>query len=403
MRILLTLFLIWLSLCLNAETRQGKAVVFDAGSSGTRVFVYDWTLESGQELVTITLPPKRVKKINGGLTSFSKDTNKIPDYLHQLINFAKTIVGENHIKTTPLYFAATAGLRLEEQRNPEGYKKIINKVTLTLDNSGFVIADKPRTISGQEEAAYAWVNINSLEKQLPQILSGEGLGIGVVEMGGASFQIAFLPKEKPKEHAFIVNLAGKHIALYAYSYGDLGENEARKVFSNDEYCEWGGKNHEKVGSFDKCRESILKNIAKLKGQECANCGIGPIFQPRIIEIANRFYGVGSLGFLRENFDIKNINAQNLRRSGIKICDVPFEQAVKEIPKLKDKINLIKQQCFSLSYFSAVLTGHEKIGDNALGFPGNTTKLIAKQNINGQEISWTYGLLMLEIGKFLAKR
>lgn len=399
---IITWFLLAMTLVgphLYAETRQGKAVVFDAGSTGTRVFIYDWSLKSEHNLVDINLPLGRTKKTNGGLTSFTQDVSKISDYLNQLLNFAKKIVGKKNIKTTPLYFAGTAGLRLEQQRNPQGYAKIMSKIKEVLENSGFIIADQPRVISGQEEAAFAWVNVNALEKKLPKILNGEDLGIGVVEMGGASFQIAFLPKTKPQSEAFLINLANKVLTLYAYSYGDLGENEARKLFANKEYCEWG-QVYNKPGNFEKCREAILENILRLKGKECDACGIGPIFQPRLAELTQEFYGVGSLGFLRENFGIHAINANNLKKAGEKICNVTLKEAITKVPALRNKIDLLKNQCFNLAYFSAVLTGHEQIGDNALGFPGNTTSLIAKQDINHQEVSWTYGFLMLNIDKFL---
>lgn len=386
----------------EAHPRHGKAVVFDAGSTGTRIFIYDWSQKSEHDLVEINLPSGRTKKINGGLTSLRDDVTKIPKYLNQLINFANKLVGQKNIKTTPLYFAATAGLRLEQQRNPQGYKKIMDKIKEVLKNSGFVIADEPRVISGQEEAAYAWVNVNALEKKLPQILAGLDLGLGIVEMGGASFQIAFLPKIKPQSEAFLINLGDKVITLYAYSYGDLGENEARRLLANKEYCEWNHADN-KAGNFDKCREAILAKIVSLKGKECDNCGIGAIFQPRLAELAQEFYGVGSLGFLIENFGIHTINAENLKKAGEKICNVTFKEAITKVPRLRNKIDLLKNQCFNLAYFSAVLTGHERIGDNALGFPGNTTRLIAKRDINHQEVSWTYGYLMLNIDKFLKQK
>jgi apyrase len=384
---------------LHAEVRQGKAVVFDAGSTGTRVFIYDWSQKVAHSLVDINLPAGRTKKIEGGLTSFGQHIPKISGYLNQLIKFAKKIVGEENIKTTPLFFAATAGLRLEQQRNPEGYAKIMAKIKEVLEGSGFVIADEPRAISGQEEAAFAWVDVNALEHRLPKILAGQDLGIGIVEMGGASFQIAFLPEAKPQSQAFPINLANKILTLYAYSYGDLGENEARRLLVNKEYCEWGHDNN-KAGNFDKCREAILAKILSLKGKECDSCGIGPIFQPRLAELTQKFYGVGSLGFLIENFGIHTINARNLKKAGDNICNVTFKEAVTKVPTLRNKKDLLKKQCFNLAYFSAVLTGHEKIGDNALGFPGNTTRLIAKRDINHQEVSWTLGYLMLSIDKFL---
>jgi len=380
---------------------SGKAVVFDAGSSGTRVYVYDWEMaKASGELPAISLKPGRTKKVSPGIATLSNNVDQILAYLKPLIDFAKDIVGKD-ISTTPLYFAGTAGLRLEQQRNPQGYGSVIAKVKEVLNDSGFKIAREPGPISGQEEGAFAWVAVNSLLKKLPKILLGEDLGTGIVEMGGASLQVAFLPAVAPKIKDYVIQLDHKKpLVLYAHSYGDLGQNEARAKFSNIAYCEWDHdfSNDAKAGDYDKCRADIVRKIIEAEGKECETCGIGAIFQPKLDDIAEEFYALGSLGFLSENFGLDVINAQNLRELGQKICNVPFSQAAKSMSGLGGKRELMETQCFNLAYYSAVLSGNEKVDENGIGFPGNSTKLISKNKIGSEEVSWTYGLLLLDLAR-----
>lgn len=384
----------------SQPVKSGKAVVFDAGSSGTRVFIYDWQIGANKnEIPVIKLPENRTKKVSPGLATFGNNIEKIAAYLAPLIDFAKEVVGKSEIEKTPLFFAGTAGLRLEQKRDPASYQRIIDKTKDLLTKSGFKLAFGPGFISGQEEGAFAWLNVNSLLNKLPDIINGKDLGIGIVEMGGASFQLAFLPKNPPIKEAFSINLAGKNLVLYSHSYGDLGENEARSKFSNKEFCEWGNDNK---GDFDKCRKTIINNIINIKGKECEQCGLGDIFQPKLSEVAKEFYALGALGYLPLNFNIETVNANNLRKKGLEICNVAFKDAVLTMPALKNNTDMMKKQCFNLAYYSAVLTGNEKYEENGLGFPGDTTMLIAKNSINNQEISWTYGLLMLNIEKFVTE-
>ncbi len=403
----LLLLMCW-PMSLVAQTSQiekpqsGKAVVFDAGSSGTRVFIYDW--EKGTvkaELPKIALPQGRTKKVSPGIATFSKNVDGISDYLTPLIDFAKLAVGSDDISKTSLFFAGTAGLRLEQLRNPEGYQKVMNKTKELLQKSGFKITREPGVITGQEEGVFAWVNVNALENRLPKIIEKQDFGIGIVEMGGASFQVAFLPKLPPQQEGYPINLAGKPFVLYAYSYGDLGENEGRAKFSNKEYCEWGDfQNQKSVSDFDKCLKVIVNRIIEKYGMECEECGIGKIFQPRLREISETFYALGALGYLTPSFGITSVNARILEATGKRICNKTFAEAMKEMTALKDNVDLMKRQCFNLAYYSAVLSGNEKHGEDGIGFPGNTTQLIAKNSINGQETTWTYGLLLLHLSNSL---
>ena len=52
--------------------------------------------------------------------------------------------------------------------------------------------------------------------------------VGLLEMGGASAQIAFLPEGDPLANMFPVTLNGVHYKLYAHSYLAYGQNYSQE-------------------------------------------------------------------------------------------------------------------------------------------------------------------------------
>lgn len=72
---------------LSAQDRF--AVLFDAGSSGTRVHVYQYAPpERAGQYATVRLPSLKMKT-NPGLSSFAPDGDGVADYIQPLIDFAR--------------------------------------------------------------------------------------------------------------------------------------------------------------------------------------------------------------------------------------------------------------------------------------------------------------------------
>jgi Golgi apyrase len=96
-------------------------VILDAGSSGTRVYIYKWKNHakaakdaSAAELKALPkIKLKENKKIHPGVSSFAEKPSQIgPDHLKQLIEIALDEVPDSKISETPVYLMATAGMRL---------------------------------------------------------------------------------------------------------------------------------------------------------------------------------------------------------------------------------------------------------------------------------------------------
>ncbi|KAF7363834.1 Golgi apyrase [Mycena sanguinolenta] len=227
-------------------------IIMDAGSSGTRLFVY---LASDQWTTDKKEPPKigmmfQGKKKSGGIADLVKEDSKELEarakaYLHEPIEQAKEFFKKQELdghkmQRIPLYMLGTAGMRDLAKKPRDLLETAINRY---LKNCGFdcnVTEGRGyRTISGEEEAAYGWIAANwslgtfmELKQQSPQ-------KYGYLEMGGASAQIAFLPHKHELTPEQLgdgditrVTLGGVELDLFLKTY-DLGSNKAWNEYEEE--------------------------------------------------------------------------------------------------------------------------------------------------------------------------
>ncbi|XP_074602933.1 uncharacterized protein LOC141856500 isoform X1 [Brevipalpus obovatus] len=187
------------------------AVMIDAGSSGSRVHLYTWPPYSEENRGLIKARMLKdykgqdlQKQITPGLSSFANHPEDAFDYIYPLIEFANRNIPQNKHKETPLYILATAGMRLLSSASQE---IILNNLRESVkSNSSFLFSSSNvEVITGKEEGIYSWISVNYLLNRYDHSLSSEhtvainfGNGnttrpqtVGMLEMGGASVQIAF--------------------------------------------------------------------------------------------------------------------------------------------------------------------------------------------------------------------
>ena len=97
-------------------------VILDAGSSGTRIYIYRW-LDNARarkdasqaelkSLPVIDTKDKWTLKTHPGVSSFGETPNLIgPDHLKPLYEHALDIIPEDQVSDTPIFLLATAGAR----------------------------------------------------------------------------------------------------------------------------------------------------------------------------------------------------------------------------------------------------------------------------------------------------
>jgi len=213
-------------------------VAIDAGSTGSRVYIYEYTTPRGQLIPTIHLAEDItndpatawVKKIKPGVSSFADNTSEIEPYITQFTNYISQKIPSTIDKATvPVIFQASAGMRVLEKSTQDN---IVKKIKLTLASNGFS-KNLVEVITGQDEGIYGWLGINYLLGNLTK--ERRQLTAGILDMGGSSFQVAFEPRASytPTTDGHIKDIAigHHHYNIYSVSYSGYGEISARKKWT----------------------------------------------------------------------------------------------------------------------------------------------------------------------------
>lgn len=261
------------------------AVIIDAGSSGSRVYIYVWPPHSGdtRQLLQIRLLHDHLGKdvyhsITPGLSSCASHPANATDYMAPLLRFAAEHIPKEKHKSSPLYILATAGMRLLPKTDQDlildNLRKNILKSFSFLFTPGNV-----QVISGKEEGIYSWVSINYLMGRFDHTFAKAPLveveveydkkklkrmnTISMMEMGGASTQVAFeitsteqynvlkstFPGHSLNDMVSEFNLGcqehdtNHQYRLFVTTYLTLGANAARKMYSNYLIDNWTDHNY----------------------------------------------------------------------------------------------------------------------------------------------------------------
>ncbi|CAI5758790.1 unnamed protein product [Candida verbasci] len=221
-------------------------VIIDAGSKGSRVYIYNWlnpkiALQKGVNLEIFKPLSKRIdkedeidsdpesetevdtkrktlfpkiqakrrwhKKITPGISSFNKSPHKIgKHHLSKLLSKASKVVPKSQHYRTPIFLHSTGGMRLLQP--PEQQQILDNICKYFQSNSDFFIPDcasHVNVIDGDFEGLYGWLAINSLIGSFDDPDSHKHgknhTTYGLLDMGGASTQVVFQPNQTEiKEH-----------------------------------------------------------------------------------------------------------------------------------------------------------------------------------------------------------
>lgn len=235
--------------------KHSYGIILDAGSSGTRVYVYKWKTAAHarasdsskelQRLPEVETKKKWRKKVHPGVSTFGEKPEEVgPEHLAPLIDFALEIVPPEEVENTPIFLLATAGMRLlpEYQRaqvleNICGYFQRNTK--FQLPDCGLHV----QVIPGETEGLYGWIAANYLLGgfDVPdEHQHGNGHHTyGFLDMGGASAQIAFAPNatesEKHAEDLKLLRLRrvnGENLEhrVFVTTWLGFGANEARRRY-----------------------------------------------------------------------------------------------------------------------------------------------------------------------------
>ncbi|TNN07932.1 Ectonucleoside triphosphate diphosphohydrolase 1 [Schistosoma japonicum] len=208
------------------------SVVIDAGSTSSKLHLYKWVDEpfrSNGKVIEVTN-----EKVSPGISDYIDEPIKSYETMEPKLTKLTASLSVKQKKHTPVYLAATAGMRLKLIEDPLGSLDLFSVIRQYLRQSGLQIEtpnERIRLLYGGEEGLYGWVSVNYI---LGNIREGKRTSpsetVGSLDLGGASTQIAFIPEEYsrvPKEQLdfYPLRLYGNDFLVYSHSFLCYGKSE----------------------------------------------------------------------------------------------------------------------------------------------------------------------------------
>lgn len=198
-------------------------IIIDAGSSGTRFFLYAIDVKNFSKSYDIALLDRGY--VDKALNDYNDE--KIFLLLDELLKDYKT-------QAIPIYIYATEGLR--SLTSPER-KQRYALVKKWFDTQSKLHLKELRTLGGEEEGILLWI-ANAIELiRVHDIKSVDDTV--VIEIGGASAQIVFAIKSNDlvsNKHVYPIHFLGDTIKLWSISFPTLGINNMKASYENNPSC-----------------------------------------------------------------------------------------------------------------------------------------------------------------------
>ena len=216
---------VWINLSMLSSQASTYKVIFDAGSTGTRVHVFQFNsptfsfrsseiTEADLSLISIPL----FAKVQGGLSEYASNPKGCRAGLMDLVNKAKDVIPRADWAKTEVVLMATAGLRLLHADQAEA---LLREARDVLINYSPFIVGTVDTIDGKLEAKLMFVMTNFVVNS-----HSEGQRLAIVDLGGGSVQLAY--KTDREELATVMKEAEEYLehskrsTLYLHSWLGYG-------------------------------------------------------------------------------------------------------------------------------------------------------------------------------------
>ncbi|XP_053488754.1 ectonucleoside triphosphate diphosphohydrolase 5 [Ictalurus furcatus] len=371
--------------------RTFHGIMFDAGSTGTRIHIYKFIQKDPAGLPV--LDNEMYNAVKPGLSAYGDNPEEGGETIRQLLKVAKKTIPKEEWWQTPVLLKATAGLRLMPKEKAQA---LLDEVKHVFDESPFYVPKNSVTLmNGTNEGVLAWVTVNFLTGHL---YANTRKTVGILDLGGGSTQITFLPKSKktvqnaPHDYIARVNMFNTTYELYTHSYLGNGLVAARlatlgalgadgldyKVFTSSclpkkfrEDWTFSGITYKVSG--------IPDGYAgyKLCYHEVMHVVKGIIHQPYEVKGNSVFYAF-SYYYDRA---VESGLIDGSRGGVVEVRD--FKKKAKEVCNKMTKYRPISPfLCMDMTYITVLLK-------EGFGFKDNTVLQLAKK-VNNVETSWALG-------------
>ncbi len=297
------------------QQRHCLAVV-DAGSSGSRLHIFAYDVDSNNTPVKIY--ELWSKKIKPGFSALEPNQGAIDTYLNNLFANAP----EHNI---PVYFYATAGMRLLPQPKQQLYYQALQQ-WFSRETQWQLIDSK--TITGREEGVFGWLAVNY---QLGGLNGIDKPLVSVMDMGGASVQVTFPVQDVASinhEDLVSVDVSGRHLELFVHSFLGLGNTVLSQQFLDQESCFATGyqlpSGQLGKGDASSCQHRVSQLVNAVHG-------VRGIVQPALASnTAHVWYAMGGVASIAEDkpfsFANNQLTSQNLlQQADNEVCHQQWQE------------------------------------------------------------------------------
>lgn len=408
-------------------------VVLDAGSSHTTLYVYMWPAEKENDTGVVTQIGQCLVQ-GPGISKFAHRTSELNSYLSECMQKAKALIPLAQHQQTPVYLGATAGMRLLSLENEYLADDVLEEVTKIIRSFPFDFQGA-RIISGKEEGAYGWITINYLLGKFTKKLrwlytlgneSNSQETYGALDLGGASTQITFVPRnqtiESP-ENALYFRLYGKDYNVYTHSFLCYGKDQAllKKLIKDSQVSNGTindpcfNKGYSRImnissltnspcikkdklilpfiqlqihgtGNYQQCQKSVLRLF---DNSDCpySRCAFDKIFLP--LPQPDKQFGAFSAYYYVMDFlnltSEESFSEEKITDRMEKFCSQPWNKLKTSFSNVKEKY--LSEYCFSGTYVITLLQEgyHFK--------PDFWKNIHFMQEIRHSDVGWTLGYML----------
>jgi len=442
-------------------SKFGYGVAIDAGSSGSRLYLYRWPLlkpnddPSPDASSFVRVEPAAI---------FSEErTPGIGDadglgiaHLSELVSSAEAALPPGvDPSDVPIYLGATAGMRIVEPSFEAG---IMSRVRSMLRASNFHFEDdsRARTIPGEEEGAYDWLAANYLRNggDLPPPSPSSpasssppsGGAYGALDLGGASAQISFpapamtMPlhvendaqrfgsthrKERATmtmrddaEDRFPLRVDDVDYPLFSRSFLYYGVDQARKIYdethvaresnSSVSPCYPSGyedpdTNISGSSDWERCLHSVGTLFDRCRGKRClSDDGDSDMHHLPIIREDQRFIAMSAFvytyDYLGLNIGPETDDLNTLNSRAGRVCNLDMKQQLVLYEK-RMETELDKDRRTTRPWAQCFNAAFSyHLLSKGYSMPTKDTPIEIYHDIDGTKVQWALGFMLVEANR-----
>lgn len=418
--------LLWLQLVLgsdiilerNINGKNGYMAIIDAGSSGSRTFLFGKYPNGYQALNGMV----QWREVRPGLHS-----NEMNQYEHvkTCLAFVRDYVPQNKYEDTDIYLFATGGMR-SLNRSKYVLDEVFKKASLDMSMFRFK-RERFRVISGKEEGFYLMLGINYLLRSIgPHLRPGLSSMAGGLDLGGKSTQIVYDEMERWKMmHGRKNRVRKRPLSLlsvndfHAPSYMEYGVNAMYGKLNRSadiKDCLFLNDTRGGTGNMTNCMVH-LENLIEMDNADCPAdkyCALNSI--PHDAVKGDVFYAVSvyaiAIEFIKDtlmnkdihkyvndlqigHFNEPNPSISEIELAGTSICNVNIDVMLKWNRAKQTSSQQLYRRCFDIAYIVVLLKRYQ--------FPIDRRNIYFMDHIGDVPLTWTIGAYLHLFEQYLDKK